>query len=152
MRYLSMLSLFVSLIFAFHRFPGERRSLACHRRNFNSIKSLQILHDSDHGEYLFLPRWFAGRSRGSGNVSPNLIPPVYSLSTCFPPVAKATGDETIIGEVGNYRMTPLGVCSRLWCRAWHEFEMLLLMQGCPRSDCRMYTWGAPESHSVSVFI
>lgn len=94
-----MLSLFVSLIFAFHRFPGERRSLARHRRNFNSIKSLQVLHDSDHGEYLFLPaRRFAGRSRGSGNVSLSLIPRVYSLSTSFP-----SGSEGDRGWNDNWR-------------------------------------------------
>lgn len=67
-----------------------------------------------HGEYLFLSRRFAGtRSRA---VRATSVAALFSRFILFDLLFveradDARGDETIIGEVGNYRMTPLGVRS-----------------------------------------
>lgn len=103
----SSLSLSLSLTSASHRFPSEQRSLARHRRNFNSIKSLQVLRDSDHGEYLFLPAVCGPIARIRATSARVLFPGFILFRPPFPSSAKATRNETIIGEVGNYRMTPL---------------------------------------------
>lgn len=78
--------------------------LTRHHRNFNSIKSPQISRDSDHGEYLFLPDDFGQRQPepySSGLFSSR---PPFSV---FRRERRKGGRETIIGEVGNYRITPL---------------------------------------------
>lgn len=125
--------------------PSERRSLARHCRNFNSIKSLQVLRDSDHGEYLFLPTVCGPVARFGLRQPESYSPGLFSFDLLSPVARRRRGDETIIGEVGNYRMTPLAfavVCdvapdANLKCRLCMDAREMVAKD--------VYTRGVPRA-------